>query len=53
MPNRDRLRGPSTRAYGCSESDAEGWVVIAFCLAGFVATVFFVFLASHIGPVAG
>jgi hypothetical protein len=59
MPNRERLRVPSTHAHPTrahptfahrgGESDAAGWVVVAFCLAGFATTVFFVFLSSAIG----
>ena len=46
MPNRENLRVASTRAPRSGASAAEGWVFIAFCVAGFVAMVFLVFLSS-------
>jgi hypothetical protein len=52
MPNREALRVPSTRALRVGTSDAEGWMFVAFCAAGFAATVFFISLSSHIGQAA-
>jgi hypothetical protein len=51
MPNRERLRVPSTYALR-GTSHAEQWVFIAFCAAGFAATVFFVSMSSQIGQAA-
>ena len=50
MPNRERLRVASTQAH--HGSHAEQWVFVAFCAAGFAATVFFVSMASHVGQAA-
>jgi hypothetical protein len=49
MPNRKELRVPSTPAHRGGEADAGGWVVVAFCVIGFAATVFLVSLSSGIG----
>jgi hypothetical protein len=36
------------------ETEAESWVFVAFCVAGYVAIVVLVFLSSHVGQaVAG
>jgi hypothetical protein len=56
MPNRGPLRARSTRDHSSGhlsgsdsgESDADGWVLVAFCVVGFAATVFFVFFSSTI-----
>jgi hypothetical protein len=52
MPNREPLRVRSSRAHfsrhTSGESDADGWVLIAFCVVGFATTIFFVFLSSTI-----
>jgi len=52
MPNREGLRVPSTHALRGGTSAVEQWVFVAFCVAGFAATVFFVALSAHIGQAA-
>jgi hypothetical protein len=49
MPNRGRLRGPSTHPHRDDVSDAEGWVFVAFCVVGYAAIVFLIFLSSVMG----
>jgi hypothetical protein len=52
MPNRENLSGRSTRANQDGASDAAGWVLIAFCVFGFAATVFFISLSSAMSQAA-
>jgi hypothetical protein len=52
MPNREKLRVPSTHALPGNTSSVEQWVFVAFCAAGFAATVFFVSMSSQIGQAA-
>jgi hypothetical protein len=52
MPNREVLRVHSTYALRASTSAAEEWVFVAFCAAGFAATVLFISLSAHAGQAA-
>jgi hypothetical protein len=51
MPNREKLRAPSTAARHSGETETESWVFVAFCVASYVAIVFLVFLSSHGGQI--
>jgi hypothetical protein len=54
MPNREKLRAPFTPARRGAATEAESWIFVAFCVAGYVAIVVLVFLSSHLGQsVAG
>ncbi len=50
MPNREKLRVASARTHRDDHSDAEGWVFVAFCVVGYAAIVFLIFLSSVMSP---